>query len=190
MCVCHVNFPSQPCYTCVSLCAYMPLVCGSIPERVTNVFRLFDLTFLCPLSSLLSTCHKTFRVYFTLFLSPASFSSLIINISSLSVPPMPLFICLLFSFSLTTSLYTVSVFSALFLLSISFNQVFFSFTLIVPHYIHLTKEILEVSLQSVSFSRWMGTHYTFPNICLTQLEHWQTPTQIWPCYNYSLFLSL
>ena len=123
-----------------SLCACMSAVCRSIPKRVTSVFRLFDLTSSCPLSSLVSSRLKTFGVYFTLFLSPASFSSLNIYTFSLSVLPLPLFS----SFYSSPSLYSGYVFlhfSARLLIR------FLSSALIPPHYNHLTKEILEVSLQ-------------------------------------------
>lgn len=42
VCVCHVNFHFLTSTICVCLCTCMPVVCGSIPNRV---FRLFDLTF-------------------------------------------------------------------------------------------------------------------------------------------------
>lgn len=61
-------------------------------------------------------------------------------------------------FFLAASLYTVYTFLTLSSVSLLLHPspslliIFLSSTLIPPHYIHLTKELLEVSLQSVSFS--------------------------------------
>lgn len=60
---------------------------------------------------------------------------------------------------------------------------FISSTLIPPHYIHLTKEILEFCPQSVSFSQRITTHYIFPNISLTHFERWKTPALKQPSFN-------
>lgn len=147
MCSCHVNFLSTP---SSSLCTY-------IPRRVTSVFRLFDLTFSCPLFFPLPSSKLCVFHFFTLFLSPAFFCSLIIYIFTPFVPPLHFssFNCF---FSLAASLYTVYTFLTLSSVSLLLHPspslliIFFSSTLIPPHYIHLTKELLEVSLQSVSFS--------------------------------------
>lgn len=118
---------------CEFLCTYMPAMCRSIPERATSVFRLFDLTFSCPLSSL----HLFFPfaskllVFIIHFCLPPFFSSLIINIFNLSAPPLPLFhlpIILFLAFSfLHFSLYRFSLLSSPTspLLYLSFNQVLF-----------------------------------------------------------------
>lgn len=175
---------------------YMPAMCRSIPKRVTSVFRLFELTFSCPRSfssSLLSYCLQTYSVYHTAFLSAASFSSLIINIFNLSVPLLLLFHLPIVLFLAFLCCSYISFLSSLpLLLHFSPRPLirFFSSTFIMPHYIHLTKEILEVSLQSVSFFRSQvdGNSLCLPKYLFNPVRV-LAPTQTWPYYNYSPFVS-